>query len=90
MREIARVAQGYFPTQPRIVAAISRLVAPPPHGTVTVLDAGCGCGDAIDELRNAWKSCARTDTNIKLYGIESDRERHRMTTGAAGSFVPKK
>ncbi len=78
MREIARVAQGYFPTQSRVVHAISRLVVPPQHGTVTVLDAGCGCGDAIDELRNAWQSYARTDTTVKLYGIESDRERHRV------------
>ena len=78
MREIARVAQGYFPTQSRIVAAISHLIVPPQHGTVTVLDAGCGCGDAIDELRNEWSSRARTDTTVKLYGIESDRERHRM------------
>ena len=75
MREIARVAQGYFPTQPRMVAAIANLLDPPRHGTVTVLDAGCGCGDAISDLRAAWMDRATPELEVKLYGIESDRQR---------------
>ncbi len=78
MREIARVAQGYFPTQPRIVAAIARLFDLPRHGTVTVLDAGCGGGDAIATLRDAWMPRATPELQVKLYGVESDRERHRQ------------
>jgi protein-L-isoaspartate O-methyltransferase len=78
MREIARVAQGYFPTQSSIVAAIACLLNLPQHGTVTVLDAGCGCGEAIANLRSALLSRASQELSIKLYGIESDRERHRQ------------
>jgi hypothetical protein len=76
MREIARVAQGYFPTQPRIVSAIAQLFDLPRHGTLTVLDAGCGCGDAIFDLRAAWAPRLTSELKVMLYGIESDRERH--------------
>ena len=85
MREIARVAQGYFPTQTGIVTAIARLLNLPQHGTVTVLDAGCGCGDAIADLRNALLSRAPRDLTVKLYGIESDRERHRQANALLSS-----
>jgi hypothetical protein len=71
------VAQGYFPTQQRIVAAIARLIVPPSHSPSTVLDAGCGCGEAIAALCESWRTCA-PQSLIKLYGIESDRERHRQ------------
>lgn len=79
MREIARVAQGYFPTQDRIVAALSRLIAPHPQAT-TVVDAGCGCGKAIADLRQHWIARATATPTIKLYGIESDRDRHRQAS----------
>jgi hypothetical protein len=85
MREIARVAQGYFPTQSSIVTAIAWLLNLPQHGTVTVLDAGCGCGEAIANLRNALVSRASHDLNIKLYGIESDRERYRKANALLSS-----
>ena len=85
MREIARVAQGFFPTQPRIVSAIAKLFDLPRHGTVTVLDAGCGCGDAIADLRAEWTARVTLDLQIKLYGIESDRERHRQAQEQLGA-----
>ncbi len=48
MREIARVQQGFFPTQERIVRAVANLFKLPTNavGNVTVLDAGCGTGKA--------------------------------------------
>ena len=44
MREIARVQQGFFPTQNRIVQVVARLFSLPIQqcGPVVVLDAGCG------------------------------------------------
>lgn len=74
MREIARVAQGYFKTQPRIVEAIANLFEVPSTGMFTVLDPGCGCATAINALRSAWNARA-PQTDIKLYGIESDKGR---------------
>ncbi len=49
MREIARVQQGYFPTQDRIVHAIARLFKLPKtqQSPLVILDAGCGTGRAI-------------------------------------------
>ncbi|MEI6232901.1 MAG: DUF6094 domain-containing protein [Planctomycetota bacterium] len=76
MREIARVQQGFFPTQNRIVRAVANLFKLPanPVGHVTVLDAGCGTGQAIHDLRNAWLSRA-PNLNAALLGIESDKNR---------------
>lgn len=71
MREIGRIQQGYFPTQDRIVKAIAtQLKAISGKGALTVLDAGCGEGDALVTLRDAWGA-----PNVKLLGIESDRHR---------------
>ncbi len=73
MREIARVQQGFFPTQDRIVRAIAGLIKPP-TAPVVVLDAGCGTGKAIHDLRSQW--LARSpDSNVTLLGIESDKSR---------------
>jgi SAM-dependent methyltransferase len=70
-RELSRLAQGFFPTQPRIVAAIAKLIQPAADGNVTVLDAGCGTGAAIRALKDAWNK----PVNVKLFGIESDKDR---------------
>lgn len=78
MREIGRIAQGFFPTQPRIVESISFLLKPPTSGKLTVLDAGCGEGAAIADLRAHWLKSA-SDLTVKLYGVESDRARCAMS-----------
>ena len=78
MREIARVQQGFFPTQNRIVRAIAnmfKLSANP--GPFAVLDAGCGTGHAIHNLRESWLA-QRPDLNVTLLGIESDKHRHEQ------------
>lgn len=76
MREIARVQQGFFPTQDRIVQAVARLFSFPPDvkGHIIVLDAGCGTGKAIYDLRDTWlkKYCR---LSVRLFGIESDKAR---------------
>lgn len=76
MREIARAAQGHFPTQPRIVKSIGNLFRLPGNSLVTVLDAGCGTGQAIHELRDEWFAGQRgSAAMVRLYGLESDRGR---------------
>ncbi len=76
MREIARVTQGYFPTQNRIVRAVAKLFKLPRAQTsaVGVLDAGCGTGQAIHDLRDRWLA-QQPDLNVMLIGIESDKSR---------------
>ncbi len=73
MREIARVQQGFFPTQDRIVRAVARLFKLP-TAPVVVLDAGCGTGKALHDLRQLWL-VQSPDTKITLLGIESDKSR---------------
>ena len=79
MREIARTKMGFFTTQNRIVRAAGKLLHLPanPAGHVTVLDAGCGTGKAIHELREIWLSRA-SNLNVSLLGIESDRHRYEQ------------
>ena len=76
MREIGRVKQGFFPTQDRIVRAVSGLFRLPSqcNGTINVLDAGCGNGQAIYDLRQHWFE-TRPDLRVSLHGIESDKTR---------------
>jgi hypothetical protein len=76
MREIARIKMGFFPTQDRIVRAVARLFKLPntQQGPLVVLDAGCGTGKAIHDLRETWFA-QRPDLNITLLGIESDKSR---------------
>jgi hypothetical protein len=74
MREIARVSQGFFPTQDRIVAAAASLFRLTATGPFVVLDAGCGTGQAIHDLRRHWLTQAST-SNVTLLGIESDKTR---------------
>ena len=80
MREIARVQQGFFPTQGPIVHAIASLFKLPrcAQSPVVVLDAGCGTAQAIYDLRENWRT-QRPDLNVTLLGIESDKERHRQS-----------
>src|ERR1043165_2009072 len=75
MREVARVQQGFFPTQDRIVRAVAKLFKLRTcHGSIVVLDAGCGCGKAVHDLRNHWLAPSPT-LNLALLGIESDKSR---------------
>ena len=76
MREIARTKMGFYPTQDRIVRALAGLLKLPVHqsGPAVVLDAGCGTGQAIHNLREVWRA-QRSDLNVTLLGIEFDKER---------------
>ncbi len=71
MRERGRMVQGFFPSQPRIVAAIAKLIRPAAEGNVSIIDAGCGEGAAIRQLKKEWGD----PQNVKLYGVESDKGR---------------
>ena len=86
MREIGRVQQGFFPTQNRIVSAVADLFKLPakPVGHVTVVDAGCGGGQAIQNLRNAWLSRS-PNLNATLLGIESDKHRYEQAAALLAS-----
>jgi len=88
MREIARAQQGFFPTQDRIVRAVANLVKLPvnPIGHVAVLDAGCGTGRTIHDLRNAWLSRA-PNLSAALAGIESDRNRYEQAAALFASSI---
>src|SRR5205085_3562873 len=70
------IQQGYFPTQDRIVQIISKLFrfSAAGRGTIVVLDAGCGAGKAIHDLRNHWLA-EQPRLNVALLGIESDKSR---------------
>jgi SAM-dependent methyltransferase len=84
MREIARVQQGFFPTQDRIVTAVASLFRLTAVGPFAVLDAGCGTGQAIHDLRRAWLS-RQPDLNVALLGIESDKSRYQQATELLGA-----
>jgi len=88
MREIARVQQGFFPTQDRIVQIISRLFTFPRanSGPVVVLDAGCGIGKAIHDLRTHMLATAPS-SNVVLLGIESDKNRCQQAAALLASGV---
>ena len=84
MREIARVQQGYFPTQDRIVTAVAGLFRLNTTGPFAVLDAGCGTGAAIYDLRQHWLS-QRPNLNVTLLGIESDKSRYQQAAALLSS-----
>ena len=86
MREIARVQQGFFPAQDRIVRSISRLLRSPNSQTspVVVLDAGWGTGKAIHDLRQHWLT-PRPDLNVTPLGIESDKNRCQQASALLAS-----
>ena len=79
MREFARISQGYFPTQDSIVQAVDNLFKLPNSQTnpLIILDAGCGAGQAIQNLREYWLT-KRPDLNTTLLGIESDKHRYEQ------------
>jgi|SRR5579862_2077222 len=85
MREIARATQGFFPTQDRIVQIISKLLTfhRANSSLFTVLDAGCGTGKAIHDLREIWRSSAQ-DLNVITLGIESDKSRFQEAAELLG------
>jgi len=85
VREIGRIAQGYFPTQPRIAQAIANLFIAPPHSKVTLLDPGCGCATAINDIRHSLQ-CRTPSATVKCYGIESDRGRAEQAHQDVSSF----
>jgi hypothetical protein len=86
MREIARVSQGFFPTQDRIVTAVASLfkLTAALQGPFAVLDAGCGTSKAIHDLREAWL-LQRPDLNVGLLGIESDKTRCQQAASLLAS-----
>ena len=85
MREIARVQQGFFPTQDRIIRAVAKLFNLPTssNGPVIVLDAGCGTGRAIHNLSEIWLA-ERPGLNVTLLGIESDKNLHSQAADLLG------
>ena len=87
MREIARIQQGFSPTQDRIVHAVAKLFKLPITGTsIVVLDAGCGTGRAIYDLREAWLA-HRPELKVMLLGIESDKNRFEQAAKLLPSGV---
>ncbi len=86
MREIGRTKMGFFPTQDRIVRTIAGLFKIPfqPNSTFVVLDAGCGTGKAIHDLRQLWLAHAPT-LNVALLGIESDKNRCQQAAALLAS-----
>ncbi len=79
MREIARIKMGFFPTQGRIIRAVAGLFKLPAaqQSPLVVLDAGCGTGKAIHDLREIWRT-QQPDLNVMLLGIESDKNRSQQ------------
>ncbi len=73
-REISRVKQGFFASPDRVVEYIAAMLTPEQTGVVTVVDAGCGEGKAISDLRAHWLKRFPA-MNCKLLGIESERNR---------------
>jgi hypothetical protein len=84
MREIARVSQGFYPTQDRIVRAIAGLFKlPADQSPIVILDAGCGTGKAIHDLRNIFINRQPT-ANVVCLGIESDKHRCQQAADLLG------
>ena len=86
MREIGRTQQGFFPTQNRIVRAVAGLIKLPSNqaGASIILDAGCGTGKAIHDLRETWLT-QRPELNVSLLGIESDKNRCQQAASLLSS-----
>ena len=84
--EIARVQQGFFPTQYQVVRAAAGLFKLPnvQKGPLVVLDAGCCTGKAIHDLREIWRT-QRRDLSVTLLGIESDKSRHYQSAELLGT-----
>ena len=85
MREIGRVKQGFFPTQDRIVQMIAGLFCF--AGDVfSVVDAGCGIGTAIKDLRDAWLK-QYPQLQVSLLGVESDKGRYTQAKEVLNSVL---
>jgi len=80
MREIGRIAAGYFRTPDRVVDAVSRLLEPPDSGLVTLFDPSCGEGLALDRLVKAWQP--GTKARIVPTGIELEHNRAEKADAA--------
>lgn len=76
MREVGRIQQGFFPTPDRVVEMIAKMITPEvkEHNLLTVVDAGCGEGRAIHDLRRHWLD-KYPGLNCKLLGVESEKLR---------------
>ncbi len=68
--------QGFFPTPDRVVEWVAKMLTPEIiHGRyVSIVDAGCGEGKALHDLRNHMLALHPT-ASIKLFGVESDKHR---------------
>lgn len=74
MRQQGRVALGYFPTPDNVVDMVARLFKLPKEGNVSIVDAGCGEGAAIERLRSRMLTSA-SGINVKCYGVEASKDR---------------
>jgi hypothetical protein len=84
VREIGRIQQGFFPTQDRIIRIIDGLFKLPfTQGPTVILDAGCGTGKAIYDLRSMFIS-RQPSANIACLGIESDKNRYQQAADLLG------
>jgi hypothetical protein len=79
-REQSRAVQGHYPTQPRIIQAVSKLIKV--ENNVVALDAGSGTGAALSTLRQHWGN-----PNVKLLGIESDLSRAQASAQVLDTAV---
>ena len=86
MREIARAQQGFYPTQDRIVEMIASILDASASlgGYLGVLDAGCGTGKAIVDLRQYWLN-RHHELNVVLHGVESDKSRYQQAASLLGA-----
>lgn len=77
-RELSRIQQGFFRTQDRVVQTLAKLLTLNWNGAgkISIVDAGCGEGKALADLKDAWRQAdPKIDDKLQLLGIESDKRR---------------